>query len=94
MSLTAWNLIAQVADPPAAAPAGLNAKAQLVLGLIKWGSLVAVMGVLLAMGAFAWAGDRGHGGGVSPEMKSRGISAVVALVIVSSAATIINFVMA
>lgn len=86
-------LPAQVSDPAASAPADLDAKAQLVLGIVKWASLMAVLGVLLGMGAIAFAADRGHGAGVSPEMKSKGMTAVIALVVVASAASIVNFVM-
>ena len=42
------KLLAQVSDPDAQAPAGLQAKSDIVLGLVKWGSLIAVLGLLLA----------------------------------------------
>src|SRR3954447_20530110 len=86
------GLFAQVADPPAAAPAQLEAKTTLVLGLIKWASLIAVLGLLLASGMIALAGDRGYGGGMSPELKSSVMKGVIALVIVASAAQIVTFV--
>jgi hypothetical protein len=38
------------------------------------------------------AGDRGHGGGMSPELKSSVMKGVIALVIVGSAAQIVTFV--
>ena len=86
------RFVDQISDPDAQAPAGLQAKTDLVLGLVKWGSLIAVLGLLLASGMIALAGDRGYGGGMSPELKSTMMKAVVALVIVASAAQIVNFV--
>ena len=68
------------------------AKTDVVLGLIKWASLIGVLGLLLASGMVVLAGDRGYGGGMSPELKSSMMKAVVALVIVGSAAQIVNFV--
>lgn len=84
--------LAQVTDPPASAPAGLQAKANVVLGMVKWGSLMAVLGLLLAAGMISLAGDRGYGGGMSPELKSSVMKGVIALVIVGSAAQIVTFV--
>ena len=88
----ASNFVEQVSDPDAQAPAGLQAKTDLVLGLVKWGSLIAVLGLLLASGMVALAGDRGYGGGMSPELKSSVMKGVIALVIVASAAQIVTFV--
>ena len=53
---TASRFVAQIADPKADAPADLKAKVDLVLGLVKWGSLIAVLGLLLASGMIALAG--------------------------------------
>ena len=91
VSVTA-QFVSDVADPTASAPAGLVDKVNIVLGLIKWVSLAAVLGLLLAAGGVAVAGDRGHGAGLSPELKSTVLKAVAALVIVGSAAQIVNFV--
>lgn len=88
----AANFVAQVSDPDAQAPADLQARTDLVLGLVKWGSLIAVLGLLLASGMIALAGDRGYGGGMSPELKSSVMKGVIALVIVASAAQIVTFV--
>lgn len=88
----AADLVMTVGDPDAAAPAELKAKTDIVLGLIKWGSLVAVLGLLLASGMVSLAGDRGHGGGMSPELKSSVMKGVIALVIVAAASQIVNFV--
>ena len=88
------SLVAQVTDPDAAAPAGLQDKTNVVLGLVKWGSLMAVLGLLLAAGMIALAGDRGYGGGMSPELKSSVMKGVIALVIVASASQIVTFVSA
>ena len=90
----AAGFVAAVPDPPAQAPAELKAKTATVLGMVKWGSLVAVLGLLLAAGMISLAGDRGYGGGMSPELKSSVMKAVVALVIVGSAAQIVTFVSA
>ena len=89
---TADFVMQVVPDPPASAPAGLKAKTDLVLGLIKWASLIAVLGLLLASGMIALAGDRGYGGGMSPELKSSVMKGVIALVIVASASQIVTFV--
>src|SRR4051812_26154348 len=86
------QFVSDVADPAASAPAGLVSKVNIVLGLIKWASLVAVLALLLGAGAVAMAGDRGHGGGMSPELKSTVMKAVAALVVVGSASAIVNFV--
>jgi hypothetical protein len=92
IGVTTANLVSQVTDPNAQAPAGLESKANLVLGLVKWGSLIGVLALLLASGMIVLAGDRGYGGGMSPELKSSMIKGVVALVIVASASQIVNFV--
>lgn len=86
------SLIAQIPDPTPSAPAALQAKTTLVLGMVKWGSLMAILGLLLAAGMISLAGDRGHGGGMSPELKSTVMKGVVALVIVASASQIVTFV--
>ena len=86
------HLVAGVSDPTAQAPAELKAKTDVVLGLIKWASLIAVLGLLLASGMISLAGDRGHGGGMSPELKSSVTKGVIALVIVASASQIVTFV--
>ena len=70
----------------------LDRAADIVLGLVKWGSLIAVLGLLLASGMIALAGDRGYGGGMSPELKSSVMKGVIALVIVASASQIVTFV--
>ena len=90
--IAAVAAVAQIADPVADAPEGLQTKTNVVLGLIKWGSLVAVLGLLLASGMVALAGDRGYGGGMSPELKSSVMKGVIALVIVGSAAQLVTFV--
>lgn len=90
----AQSFIGQIADPDANAPAELQAKTNTVLGLVKWGSLMAVLGLLLAAGMISLAGDRGYGGGMSPELKGSVMKGVVALVIVASAAQIVTFVSA
>ena len=86
------QFVSDVADPTASAPAGLVSKVNIVLGLVKWVSLVAVLGLLLGAGVVAMAGDRGHGAGLSPELKSTVLKAVGALVVVGSASAIVNFV--
>jgi hypothetical protein len=98
MSITAtaiaatFRFVTQVSDPDASAPAGLQDKADIVLGLVKWGSLMAVLGLLLASGMIALAGDRGYGGGMSPELKNKVMTAVIALALVASASQIVTFV--
>ena len=81
-----------VPDPDAAAPEQLKQKVDIVLGLVKYGSLIAVLAILLGAGMVAVAGDRGYGGGMSPELKSTVMKGVIALVIVASATQIVTFV--
>jgi hypothetical protein len=88
------GLLGQVTDPTASAPDGLAQKVNLVLGIVKWASLMGVLGLFLASGMVIFAGDRGYGGGMSPELKSSVIKGALALVLVASAAQIVNFVMA
>ena len=83
---------AQIADPAPTPPPGVEAKVNLVLGMIKWSSLISVVGVLLAMGWLVWSGDRGHGAGLSPEMKGTMSRAVLTLVIIGGATGIVQFV--
>ena len=78
-------------DPTADAPEALKTKVNTALGLVKWASIIAIGAVLLASGLMVWAGDRGYGGGLSPELKSKLMSAMIALVIVGSASQIVNF---
>ncbi len=85
------NLVGAVTDPDANAPAELKERVETALGLIKWGSLMAVLGILLASGGMVVAGDRGYGGGISPELKSKLMGSGVALVIIGSAAAIVDF---
>jgi energy-converting hydrogenase Eha subunit B len=88
----ATSAVLAVTDPDATAPAELQAKTNVVLGMVKWGSLMAVLGLFLAAGMISLAGDRGYGGGMSPELKSSVMKGVIALVIVGSAAQIVTFV--
>lgn len=81
-----------VTDPTAAAPPGLATKVATVLGMVKWASLMGVLGLFLASGLVMFAGDRGYGGGMSPELKSSVMKGFLALVIVGSAAALVNFV--
>jgi hypothetical protein len=84
------DFISKVSDPTASAPPWLKAKAVLVLDVIKWASLIGVLGLLVASSMIVLAGNRGYGGGMSPELKSRMINAVTALVIVGFAAQIVH----
>lgn len=79
-------------DPTMGAPEGLNTAAKTVLGFVKWASLMCVLALLLSAGVVALAADRGHGQGLSPELKGLVGRAIVGLLIVGSAAQIVNFV--
>ena len=81
-----------IPDPAPQAPPGLDAKVSTVLGMIKWTSLISIVGVLLAAGWLVWSGDHGRGGGLSPEMKGALSRAVIALLIVGGASGIVQFV--
>lgn len=88
----AYSFVAQtIPNPPANAPTELRNKVNTALGLIKWASLMAVLAILLAAGTMVVAGDRGFGGGISPELKSKMIAAGIALVIIGSASQIVTF---
>ena len=62
-----------------------------VLGLAKWVSLMSALGVLLGAGMLLFAAERGHGSGLSPQLKSTLGGVAVVLVIVGSAAQIVEF---
>ena len=81
-----------IPDPAPQAPPGLEAKVSTVLGMVKWTSLISIVGVLLAAGWLVWSGDHGRGGGLSPEMKGALSRAVIALLIVGGASGIVQFV--
>lgn len=81
-----------VTTPTANAPAELKNAVNTVLGLIKWISLAAVMALLLSAGGVALAGDMGRGSGLSSEMRNLVGRAILALIVIGSAASIINFV--
>lgn len=83
--------LAGLPDPPASAPAGLADKANTVLGLIKWVSLMSALAVLMGAGGLLFAAERGHGGGLSDRMKSTLGSVLVALVVVGAASAIVSF---
>ena len=83
--------LAGLPDPPPSAPAGLADKANTVLGLIKWVSLMSALAVLMGAGGLLFAAERGHGGGLSDRMKSTLGSVLVALVVVGAASAIVSF---
>lgn len=85
-------MVEAVTDPTAKAPDGVAEKANLVLSAIKWGSIMLIFGLLLATGGVAVAGNNGFGGGVSSKMKSHLATAVGGLIIVATAAQLVNWI--
>src|SRR5690349_13564161 len=53
------GLPGQIPNPPPAAPPDLEARTSAVVGLVKWGSLMAGLIGLAAFGMLALAADRG-----------------------------------
>jgi hypothetical protein len=89
---TVADVVAQaIPDPAPSAPGRFVEKWSLVIAVVKWISLGIAMVVLSGSGAFLFAESRGMGSGVSPELKSKLGQVVLVLVIVGSAAQIIQF---
>ena len=84
-------LWSSIPDPAPSAPAGVADKVNTVLSLVKWASLMASLAVLLGSGALLFAGERGHGGGMSPQLKSTIGSVLVVLIIVGSASQLVQW---
>lgn len=80
----------QVQDVSPVAPPGVGDKANVVFGWGMWLSVSAAFLVLLTVGLYSFAGDRGYGGGVPPQIMSRVTTACVVVIIVFSAAGLIN----
>ena len=88
---TALNVLEQaIPDPAPSAPAEFAAKASTAISWVKWGSLAVVMAVLSGAGFLILSENRG-GSGMSGEMKSKLGQVVVVLIVVGSAAQIIQF---
>ena len=85
------RLIEDIPDPAPSAPPALADKVYAVLGIVKWGSLMAALAVLLGAGVALFAGERGHGSGLSPQLKSLVGSVFVVLVLVGAASQIVSF---
>lgn len=79
-------------DPTPDAPAEVKARANTLLGFIKWGSLIAVVGGLLAFGMLTAAAERGGYGSGASEMKERFGKLLVGGVVTVSAVSIASFV--
>lgn len=84
-------VVDMIPNPPPVPPAGVAEKVNKVLGLIKWGSLMAALAVLFGAGGLLFASERGHGSGLSPQLKSTLGSVMVVLVIVGAATQIVQF---
>jgi hypothetical protein len=86
------ELPAQIPNPPPQAPPDLQAKTSTVVGLVKWGSLMAGLVGLAAFGMLALAADRGGMGSHAADMKERLGKIIVALVIVMTSTSIVTFI--
>lgn len=81
-----------VPEVAAKAPPGVGEKATPILEAIKWGSVMLVFALLLGTGAVVVGGNNGFGGGVSSKMKQHIGGAIGGLVIVASAAQLVNWI--
>lgn len=79
-------------DPNPDAPQAVKERVNTVLGFIKWGSLVAVVGGLLAFGMLTAAAERGGYGSGASEMKERFGKLLVGGIVTVSAVSIATFV--
>jgi hypothetical protein len=86
------EVVAQaIPNPPPAAPADLASKAAIAIGLVKWISIISALAVLAGAGTLLFAGERGYGGGISPDLKSKLGSVIVVLLIVGASTQIVEF---
>lgn len=74
-----------VPNPKATAIPGAEGPVNTVLGYIKWGSVMICVAVLFGAGAVLLAGERGHGSGISPEIKKLLGGVFIVLIIISAA---------
>ena len=81
-----------IPNPPPAAPPELQAKTSTVIGLVKWGSLMAGLIGLASFGMLALAADRGGMGSHAADMKERLGKIIVGLVVVMTSTSIIVFI--
>jgi hypothetical protein len=92
MLMHTLDLVAQaIPNPPPAAPADLSSKAATAIGLVKWISIISALAVLAGAGTLLFAGEKGYGGGISPDLKSKLGSVVVVLLIVGASTQIVQF---
>lgn len=82
---------AAIPNPPPAAPGELATKAATAIGLVKWISIISALAVLAGAGTMLFAAERGHGGGISPDLKAKLGSVVVVLLIVGASTQIVQF---
>ncbi len=80
-----------VPNPPPSAPGDLQSRAATIVGLAKWISLICALAILAGSGALLFAGERGMGSGISPELKSKLGMVVVVLLIVGASTQIVQF---
>jgi len=93
LSMLAELLPAQaIPNPPPAAPPELAAKTSTVIGLVKWGSLMAALIGLAAFGLLSLAAERGGMGSHSADMKERMGKIIGGLVIVMTSTAIVTFI--
>ena len=86
--MTAGNPIDPVSpNAPDSVKAGMNK----ILGVVMYVSIGMAIAMFLAAGAWAWAGNHGQGNGISPQLQSKVMGGIVALVIIAGASGIAGF---
>lgn len=79
-------------NPTPSAPPEVTAGVDKIMGLVKWGSLIAAVVGLLAFGFMSLAADSGGYGSQSADMKEKMGKILGAVVVVSSASSLVGFV--
>ncbi len=80
-----------IGDVQPSAPPEVAAAMTKILGVVMYVSIGMAIAMFLAAGAFAWAGNHGHGQGISPQLQSKVMSGVIALTIIGASTGIATF---
>ncbi len=91
---TLAELAVPLPNPPPQAPPEVRAKASTVIGLIKFGSLIAAVAALAAFGLLALAAEHGGSASRAADMKEQFGKIIVSLVIVMTSTSLVTFIVA